>query len=82
MPGPQNVPKFDMQRQFPLKFGFSENATKFEKNLRCTFDRSFVFCARNSVLVKKSMKQMWSSRSIQTLTRIIEIFVGDFHSKI
>ena len=37
-----------------LKFGFSEKATKFEKNLRRTFDKSFVFCARNSVLVKKS----------------------------
>ena len=39
-----------------LKFGFSEKATKCEKNLRCTFDKSVVFCARNSVLVKKSTK--------------------------
>ena len=39
-----------------LKFGFSEKATKFEKNLCCTFDKSVVFCAGNSVLVKKSMK--------------------------
>ena len=39
-----------------LKFVFSEKATKFEKNLRRTFDKSVVFCARNSVLVKKLMK--------------------------
>ena len=39
-----------------VKFGFSEKATKFEKNLRRTFDKSVVFCARNSVLVKKSTK--------------------------
>ena len=39
-----------------LKFGFSGKATKFEKNLRRTFDKSVVFCAGNSVLVKKSMK--------------------------
>ena len=39
-----------------IKFGFSEKATKFEKNLRRTFDKSVVFCARNSVLVKKSTK--------------------------
>ena len=39
-----------------LKFGYSEKATKFEKNLRRTFDKSVVFCARNSVLVKKSTK--------------------------
>ena len=39
-----------------LKFGFSEKATKFEKNLRSTFDKSVVFCARNSVLVKESTK--------------------------
>ena len=31
-------------------------ATKFEKNLRRTFDKSVVFCARNSVFVKKSTK--------------------------
>ena len=39
-----------------LKFGFSEKATKFEKNLRCTFDKSVVFCAHNIVLVKKLTK--------------------------
>ena len=39
-----------------LKFGFSEKATKFEKNLCFTFDKRVVFCARNSVLVKKSTK--------------------------
>ena len=39
-----------------LKFGFSEKATKFEKNLCCTFDKSVVFCARNSALVKKLTK--------------------------
>ena len=54
-----------------VKFGFSEKATKFEKNLRRTFDKSFVFCARNSVLVKNSTKisskQMWSSCITQTL---------------
>ena len=47
-----------------LKFGFSEKATKFEENLRRTFDKSGVFCARNSVLAKKLM---WTSRIIQTL---------------
>ena len=39
-----------------IKFGFSEKDTKFEKNLRPTFDKSVVFCARNSVLVKRSTK--------------------------
>jgi hypothetical protein len=39
-----------------VKFGFSEKATKFEKNLRRTLDKSVVFCARNSELVKKSTK--------------------------
>ena len=39
-----------------LQFGFSEKATKIEKNLHRTFDKSVVFCARNSLLVKKSTK--------------------------
>ena len=39
-----------------LKFGFSEKATKFEKNLHRTFDKSVVFCACNSLLVKKLTK--------------------------
>ena len=42
------------------------------KNLRRTFDKSVVFCVRNSVLVKKSTKiflKMWTSRIIQTLKR-------------
>ena len=43
-----------LRTQFVLKFGFSEKATKFEKNIRRTFDKSVVFCARNSVIVKKS----------------------------
>ena len=47
--------KNDTQR-YVLKFGFSEKAKKFEKNLRRTFDKSFVFSARSSVLVKKSTK--------------------------
>ena len=38
-----------------VKFGFSEKATKFEKNLRRTFDKSVLFCARNSVLVKTNV---------------------------
>ena len=38
------------------KFGFFEKATKFETNLRSTFDKRAVFCARNRVLVKKSTK--------------------------
>ena len=33
-----------------------EKATKFEKNLRRTFDKRVVFCVSNSVLVKKSTK--------------------------
>ena len=52
-----------------VKFGFTEKTTKFEKNLRRTFNKSVVFCARNSVLVKKLMKilkKMWTSRIIQT----------------
>ena len=39
-----------------LKFGFSEKATKFEKNLCLTFDKIVLFCASNSVLVKKLTK--------------------------
>ena len=39
-----------------LKFGFSEKATKFEKNRCRSFDKSVVFCERNSELVKKSTK--------------------------
>ena len=58
-----------------LKFGFSEKATKFEKNRHRTFDKSVVFSARNSVLVKKSTKifflKMWTSRIIQTLIQEI-----------
>ena len=47
-----------MHQQKPkhVLFGFSEKATKFEKNLRRTFDKSIMFCARNSVLVKKLTK--------------------------
>ena len=47
-----------MYQQKPkhVLFGFSEKATKFEKNLRRTFDKSIMFCARNSVLVKKLTK--------------------------
>ena len=40
----------------PVKFGFIEKATKLKKNPRRTFDKSVVFCARNSVLVKKLPK--------------------------
>ena len=39
-----------------VTFGFSEKATKLKKNLHRTFDKSVVFCARNSVLVKKLTK--------------------------
>ena len=39
-----------------IKFRFSEKAKKFEKNLRCTCDKSVVFSACNSILVKKWMK--------------------------
>ena len=39
-----------------MQYWFYEKATKFEKNLCRTFDKSVVFCARNSVLVKKSTK--------------------------
>ena len=38
-----------------LKFGFSEKATKFEKIFVALY-KSVVFCARNSVLVKKLTK--------------------------
>ena len=43
----------DAKNSRSLKFGFSEKATKFEKILRHTFDKSVLFCAHNSVLVKK-----------------------------
>ena len=39
------------QNAFNVKFGFSDKATKFEKNLCHTFDKSIVFCGPNSVLV-------------------------------
>ena len=38
------------------KVWFSWEGLKICKNLRRTFDKSVVFCARNSVLVKKSTK--------------------------
>ena len=44
------------KKKFSVKFGFSEKATKFEKNLCRTFDKSVVFCARNSLIIKKSTK--------------------------
>ena len=51
------VARFYIVAYFSIKFGFSEKATKFEKNLRRTFDKNVVFCAlNNSVLVKKSTK--------------------------
>ena len=40
----------------PVKFGFSQKATKFEKIFVILLKRAFVLCARNSVLVKKSTK--------------------------
>ena len=48
-----------------VKFGFSEKATKFEKNLCHTFDKSVLFCARNRVTCQKvkedfSKHKMWS----------------------
>ena len=39
-----------------LKFGFSEKAAEFEKNLCRTFDKSVLFCARNNIVVKKLTK--------------------------
>jgi hypothetical protein len=56
-----------------LKFGFSEKATKFEKNLPCTFDKSVVFCARNSVLVKKSTKIFQNKCGQVVLYKLYEI---------
>ena len=44
---------------------------KIWKTLCRTFDKSVMFCVRNSELVKKSkrfFKKMWTSRIIQTLT--------------
>ena len=49
----------DKSQIFPtkVKFGFTEKAKKFEKIfVILTFDKSVVFCAPNSVLVKKSTK--------------------------
>ena len=68
-----------------IKFGFSEKATKFEKNLRRTFDKSVVFCARNSVLVKKLTKIFQNKcgqvvRIIQSLDNLYLLhFVAFFH---
>ena len=53
---PSKYIKFFRVKSGELKFGFSEKATKFDKNLCRTFDKSVVFCARNSILVKKSTK--------------------------
>ena len=50
------IPSVIISLNHLIKFGFSEKATKFEKILRRTFDKSVVFCARNSVLVKKLTK--------------------------
>ena len=62
------------QKSWTLKFGFSEKATNFEKNLRRTFDKRVVICARNCTCQKVDedfSKQMWSSRIIQTLTSYV-----------
>ena len=48
--------RFDVIDVMEIKFWFSEKATKFEKILHGTFDKSVVFCARYSVLVKKLTK--------------------------
>ena len=53
-----------------LKFGSSEKATKFEKNLRCTFDKSVVFFAQNSVLVKILTKTIQNKRSKVVLYKL------------
>ena len=53
-----------------LKFGFSEKATKFEKNLPRIFDKSVVFCVRNSILVKKSTK-IFQPNVVKTLIDVI-----------
>ena len=50
------IPSVIISLNHLIKFGFSEKATKFEKILCRTFDKSVVFCARNSVLVKKLTK--------------------------
>ena len=49
-----------------LKFGFSEKATKFEENLRNTFDKGVMFCARNIILVKKSTK-IFKNKCVQVV---------------
>ena len=46
-----------LKNHLVVKFGFSEKATKLKKNLRSTYDKRVMFCARNSVLVKKSISQ-------------------------
>ena len=56
-----------------LKFGFFEKATKFEKNLHHTFDKSFVFCARNSILVK-------STKTFQT--NVDKLYYSNFTNSI
>ena len=58
-----------------IKFGFSEKATKFEKIFVVLLtDKSVVFCARNSVLVKKIFKKKCGQVMIQTLTSHVVTF--------
>ena len=60
-----------------VKFGFSEKATKFEKNLHRTFDKSILFCVRKSVLlVKKSTKIFRNSRRIPLSSAFFQNPVG------
>ena len=57
------------QMCYVVKSGFSEKATKFEKNLRCTFDKERRdLCAQQLTCQKVDedfSKQMWSTFIIQ-----------------
>ena len=52
----KNRAVLDGTKENCIKFGFYEKATKYEKDLGHTFDKSVVFCAHNSVLAKKLTK--------------------------
>ena len=46
------LPKYQPKCQRFIKFGFSEKATKFEKNLSHTFDKHRVLCAQQRTCQK------------------------------
>ena len=59
-------------KQFVLKFGFSDKATKFENIFIILLQERHVLCAQQRTCQKVDedvSKQMWSSRIMQTLPK-------------